>query len=99
MIARNADDYNLLFRWFVGLGIDDPVWHPTAFTTIRDRLLEGEVAAKLLAAVLPPGGGHNDSRDFHGEQRRNAIHASTTDAEARLFCKGAGKEAKLCFMG
>ena len=33
-------DYNLLFRWFVELGIDDPVWHPTAFTTNRDRLLE-----------------------------------------------------------
>ena len=45
-------DYNLLYRWFVGLGIDDPVWHPTAFTTNRDRLLEGEVAAKFLAAVL-----------------------------------------------
>jgi transposase len=41
-------DYNLLFRWFVGLGIDDPVWHPTAFTTNRDRLLE----PKFLAAVL-----------------------------------------------
>jgi transposase len=45
-------DYNLLFRWFVGLGIDDPVWHPTAFTTNRDRLLASEVAAKFLAAVL-----------------------------------------------
>jgi transposase len=45
-------DYNLLFRWFVGLGIDDPVGHPTAFTTNRDRLLEGDVAAKVLAAVL-----------------------------------------------
>src|SRR5262245_25868374 len=45
-------DYNLLYRWFVGLGIDDPVWHPTAFTTNRDRLLEGDVAAKFLAAVL-----------------------------------------------
>jgi transposase len=130
-------DYNLLFRWFVGLGIDDLVWHPTAFTTNRDRLLQGEVAAKFLAAVLsharvrqllsrehfsvdgtlieawasmksfrpkdgadePPGGGRNGSRNFHGEQRRNDTHASTTDAEARLFRKGAGKEAKLCFMG
>ncbi len=45
-------DYNLLYRWFVGLGIDDPVWHPTAFTTNRDRLLAGEVAAGFLAAVL-----------------------------------------------
>jgi transposase len=36
-------DYNLLFRWFVGLGMDDPVWVPTVFTKNRDRLLEGEV--------------------------------------------------------
>ncbi len=130
-------DYNLLFRWFVGLGIDDPVWHPTGFTTNRDRLLEGAVAGRFLAAVLnharlqqllsgehfsvdgtlieawasiksfrpkdgsdePPGGGRNASRNFHGEQRRNDTHASTTDAEARLFRKGAGKEARLCFMG
>jgi transposase len=45
-------DYNLLYRWFVGLGIDDPVWHPTAFTTNRERLLGGEVAGRFLAAVL-----------------------------------------------
>ena len=44
-------DYNLLFRWFVGLGIDDEVWHPTSFTTNRDRLLEGEVAHAFFAAV------------------------------------------------
>jgi transposase len=131
-------DYNLLFRWFVGLGIDDPVWHPTAFTTNRDRLLEGDVAAQFLAAVLnqprvrqllsrehftvddtlveawaslksfrakgdqdepPPDGGRNASRDFHGERRRNDTHASTTDPDARLFRKGNGKEARLCFMG
>jgi hypothetical protein len=47
----------------------------------------------------PPGGGPNDSWDFHGEQRRNDTHASTTDPEARLFRKGAGKGARLCFMG
>jgi hypothetical protein len=45
-------DYNLLFRWFVGLGIDDPVWDVTVYTKNRDRLLEGEVAAKFLMAVL-----------------------------------------------
>ena len=45
-------DYNLLFRWFVGLGIDDPVWDVTVFTKNRDRLLEGEIAAKFFAAVL-----------------------------------------------
>ncbi len=45
-------DYNLLFRWFVGLGIDDPVWVPTVFSKNRDRLLEGEVAKRFLAAVV-----------------------------------------------
>ena len=43
--------YNLLFRWFVGLNMDDPVWHPTTFTKNRDRLLAGEVAATFFAAV------------------------------------------------
>ena len=45
-------DYNLLFRWFVGLGIDDPVWVPTVFTKNRDRLLAGNVADALLHEVL-----------------------------------------------
>jgi transposase len=45
-------DYNLLFRWFVGLGIDDPVWSPTTFTKNRDRLLDGDIAAAFFEAVL-----------------------------------------------
>jgi transposase len=45
-------DYNLLFRWFVGLGMDDPVWVPTVFTKNRDRLLEGEVAEAFFNLVL-----------------------------------------------
>jgi transposase len=45
-------DYNLLFRWFVGLSMDAPVWDATVFTKNRDRLIEGEIAAKFLAAVL-----------------------------------------------
>ena len=45
-------DYDLLFRWFVGLGIEDPVWDATSFTKNRDRLLEGDMAAQFLAAVL-----------------------------------------------
>ena len=44
-------DYNLLFRWFVGLNLDDPVWHPTTFTKNRDRLLGGEVAAAFFDAI------------------------------------------------
>jgi len=130
-------EYDLLFRWFVGLGIEDPVWDATTFSKNRDRLLEGEVALQFLAAVLnqpkvkrllssehfsvdgtlleawasmksfrpkdgsgdPPGPGRNGERDFHGERRKNDTHASTTDSDARLFRKGPGKEARLCFMG
>ncbi|HEU0289139.1 MAG TPA: IS5 family transposase [Burkholderiales bacterium] len=131
-------DYNLLFRWFVGLSADDPVWDATVFCKNRDRLMDGDIARRFMTAVLnlpqvrellsnehfsvdgtlieawasmksfvpkdggnrpPPAGGRNAERDFHGEKRSNATHASTTDSDARLFRKGAGKEAKLCHMG
>ena len=45
-------DYNLLFRWFVGLGMDDAVWSPTTFTKNRDRLLDGDIAAAFFEAVV-----------------------------------------------
>src|SRR6266566_2286081 len=45
-------EFDLLFRWFVGLGMDDPVWDHSTFSKNRDRLLEGEIAAKFLTAVL-----------------------------------------------
>jgi len=45
-------DYNLLFRWFVGLGMDDAVWAPTTFTKNRDRLLAGDIAGAFFDAVL-----------------------------------------------
>jgi len=45
-------NYNLLFRWFVGLSVDEPVWVPTVFSHNRDRLLDGDIAAEFLAAVL-----------------------------------------------
>jgi transposase len=44
--------YNLLYRWFVGLGVDEPVWVPTVFTKNRERLLAAEVAHKFLGALL-----------------------------------------------
>ena len=44
--------YNLLFRWFVGLGIDEQVWVPTVFTKNRDRLLTTEMSRKVMAAIL-----------------------------------------------
>ena len=132
-------EFDLLFRWFVGLGVDDAAWDHSTFSKNRDRLLEGEIAAKFMAAVLdqprvkrllstdhfsvdgtlieawasmksfkpkdgsdeppPAAGGRNREADFHGQKRSNETHASTTDPEARLYRKGRGKEAKLCFIG
>lgn len=45
-------DYNLLFRWFVGLNMDDPVWDPTTFSKNRQRLLDGEIAERFFERVL-----------------------------------------------
>lgn len=131
-------EYNLLFRWFVGLNIDDPVWDPTVFSKNRDRLLAADVAARFFEAVLaeaqardltsdehftvdgtlleawaslksfkkvgtddppPADDPGNPTVDFHGETRTNATHASTTDPDAKLARKGAGKEAKLSYSG
>jgi transposase len=135
-------EFDLLFRWFVGLGIDDPAWDHSTFSKNRDRLLEGEIAAKFLAAVLaqprvkrllstdhfsvdgtlieawasmksfkpkapeggdppdpPASGGRNAEVDFKGQKRSNETHRSTTDPEARLYRKGPGMEARLCFIG
>jgi transposase len=131
-------EYNLLFRWFVGLNMDDPVWDPTVFSKNRDRLLASEVAALFFQQVLdeakardlvsdehftvdgtlleawaslksfkkvgadeppPADDPGNPTVDFHGETRTNATHASTTDPDARLARKGAGKEAKLSYSG
>ncbi len=47
-------EYDLLFRWFVGIGVDDAAWDHSVFSKNRDRLLEGDIAAKFLAAVLAP---------------------------------------------
>ena len=132
-------EFDLLFRWFVGIGVDDAAWDHSVFSKNRERLLEGDVAAKFLSAILvqprvrrllstdhfsvdgtlieawasmksfkpkggsdePPtdGGGRNREADFHGRKRSNETHASSTDPEARLYRKGQGKEAKLCFIG
>jgi len=136
-------EYDLLFRWFVGIGVDDAVWDHSVFSKNRDRLLEGDIAAKFIAAKFmaavlgqprvkqllstehfsvdgtlieawasmksvkpkdgsdepPPGGGRNAEADFHGQKRSNATHGSSTDPDARLYKKGRGKQARLCFMG
>ena len=131
-------EFDLLFRWFVGLGVDDPAWDHSSFSKNRDRLLEGEIAAKFLAAVVAQprvrrllssdhfsvdgtlleawasiksfrrkdgddndaaGPGRNAERNFHKEKRSNETHRSLTDPEARLYKKGDGQPAKLCYMG
>ena len=58
-------DYNLLFRWFVGLNIDDPVWDVTVFTKNRERLIEGEVAEQLLLAVVEQARSHQLLSEEH----------------------------------
>lgn len=45
-------EYDLLFRWFVGLGVDEPVWDHSTFSKNRDRLLDGDIAARFLSAIL-----------------------------------------------
>lgn len=130
-------EFDLLFRWFVGLGVDDPVWDASTFSKNRDRLLAGEVAQRFLAELLaqpevkrrlssehfsvdgtliqawasqksfrrkdgsdePPGPGRNGEKDFKGERRSNATHASITDPDARLYRKGGGQPAELCYIG
>ena len=58
-------DYNLLFRWFVGLNPDDAVWDVTVFTKNRERLMDGEVSQRLLEAVLRQAGEHDLLSEEH----------------------------------
>jgi transposase len=131
-------DYSVLFRWFVGMNLDEAVWDATTFTKNLERLLDGDVAREFLSEVVkqarekgwasdehftvdgtlleawaglksfqrknsgkggPPDDPGNPTMSFHGEQRTNQTHESTTDADARLARKGDGKEAKLSFQG
>ena len=58
-------EYNLLFRWFVGLNVDDPVWVATVYSKNRDRLLNGDVAEQFFARVLEQAGKHDLLSDEH----------------------------------
>src|ERR1700722_19842417 len=58
-------DYNILFRWFVGLNLDDEVWDATVFSKNRDRLLEAEVAKEFLALVVEQARGQGWASDEH----------------------------------
>jgi len=127
--------YNVLFRWFLGLGLDEEVWDHSTFSTNQERLINSDLAKRFLAKIVEqarkqkllsdehfsvdgtlieawasiksfqpkdgpkPPVGRNKERDFHGEKLKNDTHASTTDPDARLFKKSAGKEARLSYMG
>src|SRR5580700_449605 len=58
-------EYNLLFRWFVGLNMDEPVWVPTVFSKNRDRLMEGDVAQKFFDRILQQAEAANLTSDEH----------------------------------
>ncbi len=58
-------NYNMLFRWFVGLNLDEPVWDVTVFTKNRERFLEGDIAKKFFAAVLDQARAANLLSDEH----------------------------------
>lgn len=131
-------DYNLLFRWFVGMNMDEPVWDATVYSKNRERLLAGDIAEEFFAQVLeqarkagllsdehfsvdgtlieawasqksfrrkgeasaaPPDDPGNPTVNFHGEERSNETHASTTDPDARLARKSGGHEARLSYCG
>lgn len=128
--------YNLLFRWFLDIELDEPGFDHSSFTTNRARLLAHEVAGEFFRAIVAqaqafgllssehftvdgtlieawaslksfkrkeqnpgaePDDPGNPTVNFHGEQRTNATHQSTTDPDALLARKGKGKEAKLCY--
>jgi hypothetical protein len=84
--------------------------HPTVKRYLSDEhfsvdgtLIEAWASLKSFRAKdgsdEPPSAGRNGERQFHGETRTNETHASTTDPDAKLYRKGSGQTAKLCFLG
>lgn len=134
-----AIEFNFLYRWFVGMAMDEKAWTPEAFSMNRKRFEEHQLVRKFFDRIvasaiaedfascehftidgtlirsmashksLAPRGGPqprdkdgdpgNPSVDWRGEKRTNATHGSTTDPEARLYRKAAGKEAHLSHSG
>jgi hypothetical protein len=84
-------DYNILFRWFAGLNLDDAVWDATVFTKNRDRLLEAEVAKDFLALVVEQARGQGWASDEHF-----TVDGSLLDRTPdRLACSTSGKLPRL----
>ena len=94
-------DYNLLFHWFVGLGVDDPMWDVTVFTKNRDRLLAGAIAAKFLRAVLAQPKVKALLSDEHLSCRRLRLSVDGTLIQAWASLKSswaAGSVMLTCFI-
>lgn len=123
--------YDLMFRWFVGLGMDDKVWNPAVFTKNRDRVMKGNVDELFFGTIKKQAytkklmsrdhfsvdgtlldarvsmksfkpedsADDDDNENFHVQKRSNETHESITDADARLFRKGNGKESNFCYIG
>lgn len=83
-------EYNLLFRWFVGLSADDPVWVPTVFSKNRDRLMEGDVAQKFFDRILAQAEATNLTSDEHFSVDGTLIEAW---ASQKSFQRKDGPEA------
>jgi transposase len=131
-------DYNLLFRWFLDMNLEEKSFVQETFSKNRERLMKHHVASAFFGLVVeqargaglmsdehftvdgtlidawaslksfrpkgekpedrpPPDDKGNPTVNFHGEKRSNQTHESTTDPEAKLAKKGAGKEAKLSY--
>ena len=123
--------YNLLFRWFIGLAMDDAGWVPTVFSKNRERLIAHDAVIELFNLILATAekddwlsgehfsmdgtliqawAGHksfvlkddndqdSDSGNFKGKERSNDTHASSTNPEARSYCKG-DNASRLCYLG
>jgi transposase len=100
-------DYSILFRWFVGLNLDEEVWDATTFTKNCDRLLEAEVAKLFLAEVVEQARARGLASDEHFTVDGTLLEAwasaksfqpSKTDPDAQLARK-RGKEARLSYSG
>ena len=84
-------DYNLLFRWFVGLNIDDPVWDVTVFTKNRERFLDGDIAAEFFSRILGQARTANLLSEEHFTVDGTLIEAW---ASHKSFKRGAGRPAR-----
>jgi len=89
--------FSILFRWFLGLGLDEPAWD---HFSVDGTLIQAWASIKSFKPRdddQEPPAGKNPTRDFRGEKLVNDTHASTTDPEARLYRKSSTHESKLSF--